>query len=590
MDVEMRAGRNGGSFHATNLKNDLSLLVPESALLSEKRMMRLHASALLLSLILLFCVPVFPQLVMPGNAPAAAQPDVPKDALGRSTPRGTVRGFLAAGQKGDAEVAVEYLNTRLRGKAAAVLAHQLFVVLDRRLPARLNLLSDRPEGSLSIGLNQDLVGTISTANRSVDIIVERVDRGKSGFVWLFSSKTLESIPDVYEEVNVVSVHDILPGFLVSPRVAGVVLFEWIAVFVGMPLLYLLTGLLNRVLSSLVGLLRRRVYHRADLPKPELLPKPVRLLLLAAVIRWARDKVSLPLSARQFWSGVIAILVIAACLWLFLLLNSRCEQYILQRLRDRNLTGTASILRLGRRVVDLLGIFAALLVTLHYFGVNPTAALAGLGVGGIAVALAAQKTLENVVGGVSLILDNAVRAGDTLKIGDTVGTVEDIGLRSTRIRTFDRSVVIVPNGQIANVSLETLSSRDKFWFHPTVGLRYETTSAQIRSVADGIRNLLAEHSSVERSSVRVRFLRFGPFSLDLDIFAYIFARDWSHFLQIQEELLLWVMEIVQQNGAQMALPSQTMYLTADSAGDETSLARALAADRKLGRETAATKSA
>jgi MscS family membrane protein len=552
--------------------------------------MRLGVSAFLLFFILLPCVPAFPQLAVPGTPSAPAQPNVPKDAIGRTTPRGTVLGFLAAGQKGDDEVGAAYLNTRLRGKAAAVLAHQLFVVLDRRLPARLNLLSDRPEGSLSVGLNQDVVGTVSTANGNLDIIVERVDRGKSGVIWLFSSKTLESIPDVYEEVNVVSVHDVLPGFLVNTRIAGVVLFEWLAVLVGMPLLYLFTVLLNRLLSPLVGLLRRRVYHRADLPNPEILPTPVRLLLLAGVIRWARDKVSLPLVARQFWSGVDAIIIIAAFLWLFLLLNSRSEQYILRRLRDRNLTATASIVRLGRRVIDVLSIFAAVLVILHYFGVNPTAALAGLGVGGIAVALAAQKTLENVVGGVSLILDNAVRTGDTLKVGDTVGTVEDIGLRSTRIRTLDRTVVIVPNGQIANVSLETLSSRDKFWFHPTVGLRYETTSAQIRSVAEGIRNLLSEHSSVDHGSVRVRFFRFGAFSLDLEIFAYVFAHDWNHFLQVQEELLLRVMEIVQQTGAQIAFPSQTMYVTADSIGEGASLARALTPDRKPSREATAAKSA
>jgi MscS family membrane protein len=547
-------------------------------------------SILLLSLIMLLCVPACPQLVGASTPPVAVKPNAPKDVLGRTTPRSTVLGFLTAGQKGDDEIAAQYLNTRLRGKAAAVLAHQLFVVLDRRLPARLNQLSDTPEGTLVGGLNRELVGTISTANGNVDVTVERVERGKAGLIWLFSSKTLESIPDVYEEVNVVSVHDLLPGFLVNHRIAGIVLFEWVAVLVGLPLLYLLTILLSHLLNPIVGMMRQRVHRRADLPNPEVLPKPVRLLLVAGVIRWILGRVSLPLSARQFWSSVAGIIIIAAGLWLFLLLNSRLEEYFHRRLRDRSLPGTASILRLGRRVIDVLGVFAALLVTLHYFGVNPTAALAGLGVGGIAVALAAQKTLENVVGGVSLILDRAVRAGDTLKLGDIVGTVEDVGLRSTRIRTLDRTVVIVPNGQIANMSLETLSSRDKFWFHPTVGLRYETTSTQIRSVADGIRNLLLELSTVDHGSVRVRFLRFGAFSLDLEIFAYVFARDWDHFLQVQEELLLCVMEIVHQAGAQIAFPSQTMYITADSAGDGARLARALAPDGKIRLEAAATKSA
>src|SRR5262249_48050109 len=194
----------------------------------------------------------------------------------------------------------------------------------------------------------------------------------------------------------------------------------------------------------------------------------------------------------------------------------------------------------------------ILAGLHYFGVNTTAALAGLGVGGIAVALAAHKTLENLVAGVSLIFDQAVRVGDFLKVCDTQGTVQGIGLRSTRIRTLNRTVVSVPNGQIASVSLENLSLRDKFWFR----LRYDTTGSQMRSILERVSNLLRQHPLVERDSVRVQFLRFGAGSLDVEVFAYSFACDWSQFLGIQGELLLEIMEIVQAAGTRMALPSQT----------------------------------
>ena len=140
-----------------------------------------------------------------------------------------------------------------------------------------------------------------------------------------------------------------------------------------------------------------------------------------------------------------------------------------------------------------------------------------------MALAAQKTLENVIGGLSIIFDKAVRVGDFLKLGETLGTVDYIGLRSTRIRTLDRTVLSVPNGQIANASIETLSARDKFWFHHFVGLRYETTAAQMRSVINGIHTYLATHPMVDRSEpIRARFFRFGPFSLDIEVFAYVYA--------------------------------------------------------------------
>jgi MscS family membrane protein len=163
------------------------------------------------------------------------------------------------------------------------------------------------------------------------------------------------------------------------------------------------------------------------------------------------------------------------------------------------------------------------------------------------------------------------------MGEIVGTVEHIGLRSTRIRTLDRTLVSVPNSQIANVSLETLSARDKFWFHPMVTLRYETTAEQLQSVIDGIRHLLEQHSSVSRESVRVRLLRLGPSSLDVDVFAYVFATDWTQFLEIQERLLFGVTDIVDRAGTAIAFPSQTMYIEREKGQGKAPAARATRED-------------
>jgi len=533
--------------------------------LSQKRAGRLGTGVCLLMLGVLLCLPTWAQHSKTASAPPPAHTEVPKDSLGRSTPRGAVFGFLAAARKGDDELAAQYLNTHLLGNAAAVLAHQLFIVLDRRLPARLNELSDNPEGSLSDPLkpDQELVGTISSNNGNVDIFLERVDRGKSGRLWLFSSNTLDSISDLYDEINVVSVNTVLPKFLVNTRFAGIPLFEWLAVLVGMPLLYFLTVLLSRLLSRLIGLLRRRVYIKSDLANRVFLPAPVRLLLLAFIINWLASKVSLPLLARQFWSSTATVITIAAGVWLLILFNSWGEEYVQRLLRRRNRTAATSMLHLTRWVADLLIIAAGVVMTLYYFRVNPTTTLAGLGVGGIAVAFAAQKTLENVIGGVSLIFDQAVRVGDNLKVGDAQGTVEAIGLRSTRIRTADRTVVSVPNGRIANMTLENISSRDKFWFHPILTLRYGTTSSQMQTVLGDIRKLLGESRDLEPGSARVRFLRFGTSSLDVDVFAYVLARDWNQFLEIQESLLLHIIDCIESIGVQFALPIQTIVTSAST---------------------------
>lgn len=497
------------------------------------------------------------------DTPAAAPPpsEASKDTLGRNTPRGTVLGFLNATRKNNGEIAALYLNTPLRGQEAQDLAYKLGVVIDRRLPARLNDISELPEGSAPDPLHpdEDVIGTIITSKGDLDIVVERVDRGKAGKVWLFSRKTLNSIPEAFQEIATPPIEALLPQFLVKNRIGGIPLFQWLAVFLGMPLLYLVTGLLNPLLRLAVGPVWQRI-RRTELQNRRILPVPIRLLLVALAIRWTLSRFGLSFLARQFWSTLSLFIFIAACVWLLMLLNAWGERHLL-RLRG-TVSGSPSVLRLARRLIDVLLLFAGLLFVLHHFDVNLTAAMAGLGVGGIAVALAAQKTLENVIAGVSIIADQAVRVGDTLKVGEIVGMVEEIGLRSTRIRTLDRTVVSVPNGQIANLSLETLSVRDKFWFHPVVGLRYETAPDQLRAIVAGIQQLLGEHRSIESASVRVRFIRLGAFSLDIEIFSYIFARDWNEFLSIQEELLLHTMEIVQRSGAQVAFPSQTMYLAND----------------------------
>jgi MscS family membrane protein len=150
----------------------------------------------------------------------------------------------------------------------------------------------------------------------------------------------------------------------------------------------------------------------------------------------------------------------------------------------------------------------------------------------------------------------VRVGDLLKMGQVTGTVEYIGLRSTLIRTADRTLVSVPNSQIANTTLETLSARDMYWFHPIVSLGFDTTAQQLQAVIAGIHALLSNHAAIDPSTVRVRFQRLAAFSLDVEVSAYLFARDWPHFLELQEPLLVGVTRIVEQAGAAIALPWQT----------------------------------
>jgi MscS family membrane protein len=174
---------------------------------------------------------------------------------------------------------------------------------------------------------------------------------------------------------------------------------------------------------------------------------------------------------------------------------------------------------------------------------------------LAIALAAQKTIENLFGGVSVISDRPVTVGDFCKFGDHVGTVEDIGLRSTRIRTLDRTLVTVPNSQFSSMMLENFSKRDKMWFHVTLNLRRETTPAQVRILLNAITRILKEHPQVETGPLPVRFVGVGSYSLDLEIFAYVLTPSSDTFLELQQELLLAMLDAVEASGTALALPTQ-----------------------------------
>jgi MscS family membrane protein len=244
---------------------------------------------------------------------------------------------------------------------------------------------------------------------------------------------------------------------------------------------------------------------------------------------------------------------------------------MQRLRTHAIsagrTGTGTLMVLGERLVKALVLIVAALATLGILGFNLTTVLAGVGIGGIAIAFAAQKTLENLFGGVSLLADEVIRVGDSCRFGDRVGTVEDISLRSTRIRTVERTELSIPNGALATMNIENLTRRDKILFNPMLGIRCETSADQLRYLLAEVRRMLYEHPKVESDSARIRFASFDNSALSLEIFSYVLTRDYAEFTAIREDLLLRIMDIVAKSGTGFAFPSRTVYFSRDSGLDK-----------------------
>jgi MscS family membrane protein len=227
---------------------------------------------------------------------------------------------------------------------------------------------------------------------------------------------------------------------------------------------------------------------------------------------------------------------------------------------------AHLIRVATRTVALLGVVIIFVLAAGDLGIPLTAVITSLGVGGFAFALAVRPTLENFFAGITLFLDKPVRVGEFCQFGDVLGTVEEIGLRSTRIRRWGGNLITVPNAQFAEFQLDNYDDARHIWIRTQIDLRYETTADQLRYVLANLREMLMSHPKLS-GEPRVRLVGFGDFSLKVEILAYTDTGNWSEWQGIREDVYLRVMEIVEAAGTAFAFPSNTTYFARDPGLDE-----------------------
>jgi MscS family membrane protein len=265
------------------------------------------------------------------------------------------------------------------------------------------------------------------------------------------------------------------------------------------------------------------------------------------------------------SIVLNVATTALVIWLGFRLIDAARNTLGNRSWANGSPAAQSLLALGARLVKLVVMIIAAITGLALLGVPVASLVAGLGIGGLAVALAAQKTIENLFGALSIGVDRPFREGDFVRIGDLVGTVEAIGLRSTRVRTAARTVVTIPNGQLADTRCESFTACDRYQFETTVGLVYGTRPEQLRAIMDQISAMLLAMPSIWSEKVRVRFVGFGESSLDVRIQAWFVTHDWEEFLRLREEALLAIMVIVGGAGSDFAFPTRTVHTVSPRLG-------------------------
>ncbi len=261
-----------------------------------------------------------------------------------------------------------------------------------------------------------------------------------------------------------------------------------------------------------------------------------------------------------------LISLVAIAYILNLLIALLAEGVIKILHTRRAGFDSQLIRLAFRIIFWVITIMVIMVISEYVGVPVAALAAGVGVGGLAFALAAQSTLENLVAGLTIYGDRPIRVGDFCIIGGVSGVVENIGLRSTRLRTLERTLITIPNAQVAKQSLENISVRDKMLLQTTISLRYETSPNQLRYVLGRLRELFYGHPRVIDDGMRVRFTGFGASSLDIEIYLYVKATAKPAFLEICEDLNLRIMDIIEGAGAGFAFPSQTTYLARDAAPD------------------------
>lgn len=525
----------------------------------------------LLALALLNLLPLTAeaQLLTAPKSKTEDPPPTEPDSLGRRTPQGTVNGFIRAIAEQNYARASQYLVLSKRSyrkeKERIRIAQAFQRLLDQGDIMASAMISNKETGKtddeLASGVDQ--IGTITTSKTLINIYLENQSDDGQPALWMFSDETVNAIAtaDTGDETVL---DRILPEVLKERKLAGVPVGHWLVVVA----MILIAYLLSWAIVAIVSFLALKLWPQGDKKDGkvaaviEAFTLPVKLYLAVLVFVGITQRLGISIIVRQRFSVIIVTIAIVSFLMLLWRLADFISAYSKERMTRRGRVSAISVILFLRRTTKSAIVIIGIIAVLGAIGVDVTAGLAALGIGGIALALGAQKTMENFVGSVSLIADQPVRVGDYCRVGEIKGTVESIGMRSTTLRTAARTIVTIPNGEFAASKIENYAHRDRFIFNPIFMFRMDTTPDQMRYLLVELRALLYSHPSVINTSPIVRFTGITADALKVEVTAYIEASNVDDSQEVQEDLLLRMMDIVTKSGTTFAYPSQTVYFSRD----------------------------
>ncbi len=512
-----------------------------------------------------------------GIAPASAQFDVPAasrdgeqtappaDPYGRTTPAGTVAGFVGAISQGDYALAGRYLDLdrvpeRRRASAGARAAEQFQDALDRAGSfAPRARLSEEPDGDLLDGLapDRERVGTIGDGEDVTPLVLERQD-GEAGPHWVIASETLASAVPPTAEAHAPLAERWLPSLASEWEIRGAPASHWLAILAVTIAAYAGLWLLVRLVGQFVCRLRGRSERARHFVRA--LAPPVALLGAIAFGSLSGPALGISIVAREQAGRLFEIAGWLAFGWLGWRMMDAVSARVLERLNHKGRLNATAIVQFAARLIKVALVALTLMAILDAMGFDVTAAVAALGIGGLAIALGAQKTVENLIASLSILSDRPFRIGETCRFGDTTGKVEDIGMRSSRIRTLGGTLLTIPNSSLSNSQIENFSRRTRGWFHPMLHVAIATPPDRIEALLAALRETLTNEPRLEGEQARVRLLAPTPDRLPIEIFGHIRTTDFDEYLAVQEELMLKVLKTVQQSHVELAPPAMQIATT------------------------------
>ncbi|MGD9902232.1 MAG: mechanosensitive ion channel domain-containing protein [Vicinamibacterales bacterium] len=495
-------------------------------------------------------------------APAPVEPSEP--AVADDSPRASAAAFMAAADAGRWDEAARYLVlTPEQRPRAAELAERLKGVIDSRRLLDLEAVSGASAGAEDDRLPpevEDVTAADAPGGERLRMVRAADERGP---YWAFSPATVSRIDAWWGDLPDRWIRDALTGtrfdVLLRPGLFGVLWWHWIV----LPFVAVVAWAAGRGLRAVAGRVVRSFTRRTDTAWDDRLlaslSPPLTLGFSVIVFVAAFRLMEVTRGDLAFLRLLTRPLLAVAVFWGLWRVVPVMVAWAGSQSWAATSPSTRNLLSIGANITRGAIVGLGILAVIAALGYPVGTVLAGLGIGGLALAFGAQKTVENLFGSVALAVDQPIRIGDFVRVDDFVGTVEDIGLRSTRFRTLDRTVVSIPNGQLAGQRLESFQLRDRMRLATTIGLTYDTTQSQMRTVLAGFERVLRAHPHIWPDAVVVRFKEFGASSLDIEIMAWFAVPTWGDFQVCREEVLLGFMGVVEEAGASFAFPTRTVHL-------------------------------